>query len=143
MLALPHSSILLCSALNAVAGAYAENLPLIIITGGPNTNDFGSNRLVGGGGGCLTPPPPPPPRLLHMRFDCAAPLSRETRPQLMPLLKPRMPPLNRFTTRWARSLISSRSSIATERRVRGRVREHGTRREGECCCACARFQVAA
>lgn len=39
---------LLRSALNAVAGAYAESLPLIVITGGPNSNDFASNRLVCG-----------------------------------------------------------------------------------------------
>jgi TPP-dependent 2-oxoacid decarboxylase len=28
------------------AGAYAENLPVICITGGPNSNDFASNRLI-------------------------------------------------------------------------------------------------
>ena len=28
------------------AGAFAESLPVICITGGPNTNDFASNRLI-------------------------------------------------------------------------------------------------
>jgi pyruvate decarboxylase len=34
------------SAINAVAGAYAENLPIICVTGGPNTNDFDTTRIV-------------------------------------------------------------------------------------------------
>ncbi|PRW44348.1 pyruvate decarboxylase 4 [Chlorella sorokiniana] len=34
------------SAINAIAGAYAENLPVICICGGPNSNDFASNRLI-------------------------------------------------------------------------------------------------
>ncbi|KAK7287434.1 hypothetical protein RIF29_00711 [Crotalaria pallida] len=34
------------SVLNAIAGAYSENLPLICIVGGPNTNDYGSNRIL-------------------------------------------------------------------------------------------------
>jgi len=34
------------SAINAVAGAYAENLPLICIVGGPNSNDFASGRII-------------------------------------------------------------------------------------------------
>jgi len=34
------------SAINAVAGAYAENLPLICIVGGPNSNDFSSGRTI-------------------------------------------------------------------------------------------------
>lgn len=34
------------SALNAVAGAYAENLPVIFISGGPNTNDQAAGRFL-------------------------------------------------------------------------------------------------
>ncbi|KAL1194074.1 Pyruvate decarboxylase 4 [Cardamine amara subsp. amara] len=34
------------SVLNAIAGAYSENLPLICIIGGPNSNDFGTNRIL-------------------------------------------------------------------------------------------------
>ncbi|KAK9866227.1 hypothetical protein WJX84_010850 [Apatococcus fuscideae] len=31
---------------NAIAGAYAENVPVILITGCPNSNDFSSNRIL-------------------------------------------------------------------------------------------------
>ncbi|KAJ7946203.1 Pyruvate decarboxylase [Quillaja saponaria] len=34
------------SILNAIAGAYSENLPIICIVGGPNSNDFGTNRIL-------------------------------------------------------------------------------------------------
>ena len=34
------------SALNAIAGAYSENLPLICIVGGPNSNYYGKNVTV-------------------------------------------------------------------------------------------------
>ncbi|KAG0469072.1 hypothetical protein HPP92_018400 [Vanilla planifolia] len=34
------------SVLNAIAGAYIENLPVICIVGGPNSNDFGTNRIL-------------------------------------------------------------------------------------------------
>uniref|UniRef100_A0A7N1A290 pyruvate decarboxylase n=1 Tax=Kalanchoe fedtschenkoi TaxID=63787 RepID=A0A7N1A290_KALFE len=34
------------SVLNAIAGAYSENLPVICIVGGPNSNDYGSNRIL-------------------------------------------------------------------------------------------------
>ncbi|XP_077239327.1 pyruvate decarboxylase 2-like [Tasmannia lanceolata] len=34
------------SVINAVAGAYSENLPLICIVGGPNSNDYGTNRIL-------------------------------------------------------------------------------------------------
>jgi len=34
------------SVLNAIAGAYSESLPLICIVGGPNSNDYGSNRIL-------------------------------------------------------------------------------------------------
>ncbi|KAK9816456.1 hypothetical protein WJX72_000539 [[Myrmecia] bisecta] len=34
------------SVINAVAGAYSENLPLLCIAGGPNSNDFGTNRIL-------------------------------------------------------------------------------------------------
>ncbi|KAL6203441.1 hypothetical protein ACLB2K_027141 [Fragaria x ananassa] len=34
------------SVLNAIAGAYSENLPVICVVGGPNTNDFGTNRIL-------------------------------------------------------------------------------------------------
>ncbi|TKY71494.1 Pyruvate decarboxylase 1 [Spatholobus suberectus] len=32
--------------LNAIAGAYSEDLPIICIVGGPNSNDYGSNRIL-------------------------------------------------------------------------------------------------
>ncbi|KAL5209219.1 hypothetical protein ABZP36_004842 [Zizania latifolia] len=34
------------SVLNAIAGAYSENLPIICIAGGPNSNDYGTNRIL-------------------------------------------------------------------------------------------------
>lgn len=34
------------SVLNAIAGAYSENLPVICVVGGPNTNDFGTDRIL-------------------------------------------------------------------------------------------------
>ncbi|XP_044493251.1 pyruvate decarboxylase 2-like [Mangifera indica] len=34
------------SAINAIAGAYSENLPVICIVGGPNSNDYGTNRIL-------------------------------------------------------------------------------------------------
>ncbi|KAG7960892.1 hypothetical protein I3843_10G150100 [Carya illinoinensis] len=34
------------SVLNAIAGAYSENLPVICIVGGPSSNDYGTNRIV-------------------------------------------------------------------------------------------------
>ncbi|QDZ23792.1 pyruvate decarboxylase [Chloropicon primus] len=34
------------SAINAVAGAYSDNLPLVVISGGPNSNDFGTERVL-------------------------------------------------------------------------------------------------
>jgi pyruvate decarboxylase len=34
------------SVLNAIAGAYSENLPLICLVGGPNSNDYGTNRIL-------------------------------------------------------------------------------------------------
>ncbi|XP_062160828.1 pyruvate decarboxylase 1 [Alnus glutinosa] len=34
------------SVINAIAGAYSENLPVICIVGGPNSNDFGTNRVL-------------------------------------------------------------------------------------------------
>ncbi|KAK4799683.1 hypothetical protein SAY86_025048 [Trapa natans] len=34
------------SIINAIAGAYSENLPIICIVGGPNSNDFGTNRIL-------------------------------------------------------------------------------------------------
>ncbi|XP_050382210.1 pyruvate decarboxylase 4-like [Argentina anserina] len=34
------------SLLNAIAGAYSENLPVICIVGGPNSNDYGTNRIL-------------------------------------------------------------------------------------------------
>lgn len=34
------------SILNAIAGAYSENLPIICIVGGPNTNDYGTSRIL-------------------------------------------------------------------------------------------------
>ncbi|KAJ6913317.1 pyruvate decarboxylase 2-like [Populus alba x Populus x berolinensis] len=34
------------SVLNAIAGANSENLPVICIVGGPNSNDYGTNRIL-------------------------------------------------------------------------------------------------
>ncbi|KAH7667574.1 pyruvate decarboxylase protein [Dioscorea alata] len=34
------------SVINAVAGAYSENLPVVFIVGGPNSNDYGTNRVL-------------------------------------------------------------------------------------------------
>ncbi|XP_039158933.1 pyruvate decarboxylase 1 [Eucalyptus grandis] len=34
------------SMLNAIAGAYSENLPVVCIVGGPNSNDYGTNRVL-------------------------------------------------------------------------------------------------
>lgn len=34
------------SAINAVMGAYAEDLPVIVISGGPNSNDFAANHIL-------------------------------------------------------------------------------------------------
>ncbi|XP_074272335.1 pyruvate decarboxylase 1-like [Silene latifolia] len=34
------------SVINAIAGAYSENLPVICIVGGPNSNDFGTSRIL-------------------------------------------------------------------------------------------------
>ncbi|XP_028067331.1 pyruvate decarboxylase 1-like [Camellia sinensis] len=34
------------SVINAIAGAYSENLPVICIVGGPNSNDYGTNRIL-------------------------------------------------------------------------------------------------
>ena len=34
------------SALNAIGGAYAENLPVILISGAPNSNDHGSGHIL-------------------------------------------------------------------------------------------------
>ncbi|CAA6654731.1 unnamed protein product [Spirodela intermedia] len=34
------------SVLNAIAGAYSENLPVICLVGGPNSNDYGTNRIL-------------------------------------------------------------------------------------------------
>ncbi|KAL9234014.1 hypothetical protein vseg_008936 [Gypsophila vaccaria] len=34
------------SVINAIAGAYSENLPVVCIVGGPNSNDFGSGRIL-------------------------------------------------------------------------------------------------
>ncbi|KAJ7545532.1 hypothetical protein O6H91_09G123700 [Diphasiastrum complanatum] len=34
------------SVLNAIAGAYSESLPVICIVGGPNSNDYGTNRIL-------------------------------------------------------------------------------------------------
>ncbi|XVE62067.1 hypothetical protein DITRI_Ditri06bG0089300 [Diplodiscus trichospermus] len=34
------------SVLNAIAGAYSENLPFICIVGRPNTNDYRTNRIL-------------------------------------------------------------------------------------------------
>lgn len=34
------------SIVNAVGGAYSDDLPLILISGGPNSNDFASDRIL-------------------------------------------------------------------------------------------------
>ena len=34
------------SAINAVAGAYSDNLPLVVISGCPNSNDYGTERIL-------------------------------------------------------------------------------------------------
>lgn len=34
------------SVINAIAGSYSENLPIICITGGPNSNDFGTDHIL-------------------------------------------------------------------------------------------------
>mmetsp|Transcript_17263 Transcript_17263/g.51667 ORF Transcript_17263/g.51667 Transcript_17263/m.51667 type:complete len:571 (-) Transcript_17263:327-2039(-) len=34
------------SVINAIAGSYSESLPIICITGGPNTNDFATNHIL-------------------------------------------------------------------------------------------------
>lgn len=34
------------SVINAIAGANSENLPLVCIVGGPNSNDYGTNRIL-------------------------------------------------------------------------------------------------
>lgn len=34
------------SAMNAIGGAYAENLPVILISGSPNTNDYGTGHIL-------------------------------------------------------------------------------------------------
>lgn len=34
------------SAMNAIGGAYAENLPVILISGAPNSNDYGSGHVL-------------------------------------------------------------------------------------------------
>lgn len=34
------------SALNAIGGAYAENLPVILVSGAPNTNDYSTGHLL-------------------------------------------------------------------------------------------------
>lgn len=34
------------SAINAIAGACSENIPLVVIVGGPNSNDFCANRQL-------------------------------------------------------------------------------------------------
>ncbi|KAH9310102.1 hypothetical protein KI387_038013, partial [Taxus chinensis] len=34
------------SVINAIAGAYSENLPVICIVGGPNSNDYGTSRIL-------------------------------------------------------------------------------------------------
>ena len=34
------------SAVNAVAGAYSDDLPLIFISGAPNSNDHASDRIL-------------------------------------------------------------------------------------------------
>lgn len=34
------------SAVNGVAGAYSDDLPLILVSGGPNSNDYASDRVL-------------------------------------------------------------------------------------------------
>jgi pyruvate decarboxylase len=34
------------SVINAVAGAYSDDLPVIVVSGGPNSNDYGTNRIL-------------------------------------------------------------------------------------------------
>ncbi|CAN0892426.1 Pyruvate decarboxylase 1 [Linum grandiflorum] len=34
------------SVINAISGAYSRNLPVICIVGGPNSNDYGTNRIL-------------------------------------------------------------------------------------------------
>jgi pyruvate decarboxylase len=34
------------SAINGIAGAYSERLPVIIVTGVPNSNDYSSGRIL-------------------------------------------------------------------------------------------------
>jgi Thiamine pyrophosphate enzyme, N-terminal TPP binding domain len=34
------------SAINAIAGAYSESLPVIIVTGAPNSNDYSSGHIL-------------------------------------------------------------------------------------------------
>lgn len=34
------------SAINAVSGAFAEDLPVIIVSGAPNSNDYGANHAL-------------------------------------------------------------------------------------------------
>jgi pyruvate decarboxylase len=34
------------SAINTVAGAYEERVPLVVLTGGPNSNDYASNKVL-------------------------------------------------------------------------------------------------
>ncbi|XP_073007012.1 pyruvate decarboxylase 1-like [Typha latifolia] len=34
------------SVINAIAGAYSEDLPVICLVGGPNSNDYGTNRIL-------------------------------------------------------------------------------------------------
>lgn len=34
------------SLINAIAGSYSEDLPIICIVGGPNSNDYGTNRIL-------------------------------------------------------------------------------------------------
>lgn len=34
------------SMINAIAGAYSDDLPIICIVGGPNSNDFGTDRII-------------------------------------------------------------------------------------------------
>ncbi|CAM6114831.1 unnamed protein product [Calypogeia fissa] len=34
------------SVINAIAGAYSQNLPVICIVGGPNSNDYGTSRIL-------------------------------------------------------------------------------------------------
>jgi pyruvate decarboxylase len=34
------------SLINAVAGAYSDDIPIIVVSGGPNSNDFGTNRIL-------------------------------------------------------------------------------------------------